>query len=106
DRGGQGYDVAGLDGADHRLCEMIEPGIFGEEAVEHRAEQDRAAALKGLFVERDRDLDAAGDGAAAAPVHPAHHRPAVETPHATDLALGGAIRDVAEHAEHFPQRLP
>src|SRR5215212_1861518 len=99
------HDLAALDGAYDRLREVVEPSILHEEAIENGAQQERAAAFEGLFVERDGDLDAARRRAAAGAVHPAYHRCAVDAAHAADLALGCAVGKVAEHAEHFPQRL-
>ena len=47
DRGGQRMISPRSTDSDHRLREMIERRIFGEEPVEHRAEQEHAAALEG-----------------------------------------------------------
>ena len=55
-----------------------------EEAVEHGAEQEHAAALERLLVERDGDLDAARRADAAALADAAHDRPAVDAADAAD----------------------
>ena len=53
-RGGQRLMTPRCPDLDHRLGEAVDRGIFGEEAVEHRAEQEDAVALEGLLVERAR----------------------------------------------------
>src|SRR5215510_3433002 len=95
------HDLATLDGAYHRLREVVEPSIFHEEAVENGTQQEGAAAFERLFIEHDGDFDAAGGRAAGGAMDPAHHRRAVDAAHAANLAFGRAVGEVAEHAEHF-----
>src|SRR5216683_185248 len=102
---GPSHDFTALDGADHRLGEMVEPRILGKEPVEHRAEQEDAGALQRPFVNRHRDLDAARRPDAAALANAAYNRPAVDIANAADAALGDGVGHFCEHRQGFLQRL-
>src|SRR5690606_27581602 len=98
-------DLAALGRADHRLGEVVERDIFGEEAVEHRADEEGAAAFEGLLVERDRDLEPARGTGAGALAQPPHNRPAGQRADAAQLALGGAVGEIREERQDLAQRL-
>jgi hypothetical protein len=84
---------------------VVEGRVLGEEAVEHRAEQEGARALEGLLLQRHRD-----SMPRAAP-RPARERMRRTTgrlstrAHAPDPALGGAVGEVREEGQDLPQGL-
>src|SRR5262245_53634397 len=83
---------------------MVQRRIFGKEAVEDGPEQEGAAALERLLVERHSDFDATPGADAGALAHAANDGAAVDAADAPDLTLGGAVGEVAEHRQDFTQR--
>src|SRR4029079_5755613 len=83
---------------------MIQPRVFGKETVEHRAQQENAGALEGFFVDRYCNFYAARSPDPAALAYAAHDRPAVDAANAADATLGDAVRQFAEHRQHFAER--
>ncbi len=99
------HDFAALDRADDGLGEMVDRDVFGEEAVEDRAEEKRAGAFERLFFESDGDLEAARRRCAFRLPQPPHDRPRADAAHAADLAVGRAVGEVGEQNERLAQRL-
>ena len=84
---------------------MIEARIFGEEPIEHGAEQEDAGTFERLLVDRHGDLDPACGPDAAALAEATHDRPAVDIADATNAAFGSDVGHLREHRQRFAQRL-
>ena len=83
---------------------MVDRDVFGEEAIEDRAEEERARAFERLLVEHHGDLETPRRRGALGLAHTADDRPRVEAAHAADLAVGRAVGEVGEQDERLAQR--
>src|SRR5690606_24993923 len=97
------FDDAALLGRDHRFGKAVDGSIFGEEAVEHRAQKHDAVALEGLLVEQHGDLDPARGVEAVLLADAAHDRPRGYAVDAADAALRREIGKIGEKAEQLAQ---
>src|SRR5271166_5496401 len=84
---------------------MIKARIFAIEAVEDGADQEYAAALEGLLVDRHGHFDAARDADAAGLANAADDRPAVDAAQSANAPFGGAVGKIGEHRNGLAQGL-
>ena len=94
------HDLAAFRRCDDGLREIIQSGIFGEEALEHGAEQKYTAALERFFIEADADflagfeaVDEDGHALSGEDAGNARARSAVRTGDERHLALEAQIHN-------------
>src|SRR5207237_7413522 len=83
---------------------MIEAGVFSEEAIEHRAQEENSGTLVRRLVNRDRYLDSASDAHSTSLSDAPYNRSTVDVANSTDAALDGAIGHVGEDRKRFLDR--
>ncbi|PAV66563.1 hypothetical protein WR25_01164 [Diploscapter pachys] len=89
------HDLASFAGAQHGFGEAVDRHIAGQEALEHRAQQEHTGAAEGVLVERQGDLQATAEDD-----RPGHRQApragfAADFAQAVDLQLQGAVLLVA-----------
>ena len=80
-----------IDGADHGLGKMIEAGVLGKEAVEHRAQEEDAGAFERLLVKGEGDLEPASGAGAICLSQASNSGPALDCDDATDSSFRSRI---------------
>ena len=86
------------------LGEVVDRDIFGEEAVEHGAEQKSARALEGPSFQDDRDLKPARRGCARRLTQAPHDRARRDAAHAANLGVGRGVGEIGEQNQRLAKR--
>jgi hypothetical protein len=84
---------------------VVDRNIFGEEAVEDRAEQKSARAFERPAFENERDLKPARCGCARRLTQPPHGRACRQAAHSPNLRVSRGVGKIGEQNERLAKRV-